>query len=178
MNESVVKLRKIMQDVASQINGKFVMNETLENCAVFTDDLVIQYRQPTRYVTAAMSVMAPIDLPENLHIIIDRYNKVSIAKRYYMNDIFDVIVGNNDPLGCKLVDGLIADIQFLTRFTQLFDKEFQIEIKNQTITVYDYTAVGGIFDTMNSELLLRMVNIAKELKEAIEYYLKRNPTSF
>lgn len=167
-------LQELMQDVATQINGKIVRNESLENCTVFTDDLIVQYRQPSRYVVAAMSVMTPIDLPKDLTIIIDRYNKISIAKRYYMNEIFDIIVANNDPLGTQIVDGLIADLEFMARFKQLFHSEFQIEIKNQTITVIDYTAIGGLFDTMTPELLLRMVNIAKELKTAIEYYLKRN----
>lgn len=162
------ELKDLMSSVAKQIEGHYVENATLENCTVFKDDIVIQYRQPSRYVTAALSVMAPLDVEEDLTILIDRYNKISIAKRYYANEVFDVIIDNNHPQGISIMDALLNDTDFMNQFKDLFNNKYYIEIKGKTITVFSYVTIGGLLDTTDVNFVVSMYKIARLLKDRIK----------
>ena len=65
----------------------------------------------------------------------------------------------------------------MANFKQLFKQDYKITISNQTIAIYDYRNVNGIFsDSVKVEELVQMWNVVKELQSSIEYFVKKyNP---
>ena len=65
----------------------------------------------------------------------------------------------------------------MANFKRLYKKDYNIIIKNKTITIFDYKNIDGLFsDTVKVEDLIQMYNVLKELQLSIEYFIKKyNP---
>lgn len=171
------KLIALMQSLAKEIDGHYFGNKSLNLFGVIKDDFLIQYRFPSRDHMATFSVMTPCILEDGVRIVIDRFNKISLHKRYYKNDQFDIsIIGENKEYSEKLVDSLLNDFTFMANFKQLFSKDDQIDISENTLTIYVYRAIESTFASvgvMPKEELIRMINILKEMKASLEYFKRR-----
>lgn len=175
MYDNIIEL---MTNLSKEIGGYYFENIALDQFGVIKENTVFLYRFPSRdYIAAFSIVMAMPNLPE-VEIYMDRPNIVNIVKPYYKDETFDVsISGDNKQHGTALVDSLLSDYQFMANFKRLYKKDYNIIIKNKTISVYDYRNINGLFsDTVKVEDLIQMYNVLKELQLSIEYFIKKyNP---
>lgn len=175
MHDDIIKL---MTSLSKEIDGYYFENKALNQFGVIKDNTVFLYRFPSRDVVAAFSIMISIPNLPNVEVYIDKPNVINFVKPYYKDETFDVTIhGNDKQHGFALADHLLSDFQFIANFKKLFKKDYKIIISNQTITIYDYMNVNGIFsDPAHTEELIQMWKVTQELQASIEYFIKKyNP---
>ena len=167
----------LMTSLSKEIDGYYFENKALSQFGVIKDNTVFLYRFPSRDVIAAFSVMTSIPNLPPVEIYIDKPNIINFVKPYYKDETFDITLHNDIKHSMALADYLLSDFQFMANFKQHFKQDYKITISNQTIAIYDYRNVNGIFsDSVKVEELVQMWNVVKELQSSIEYFLKKyNP---